>query len=101
MAYDLQVFLPANGKLVAASCNVRRVDGSKDLHCLEPWGRDGDAPDWITQSLSLIHISEPTRLGMISYAVFCLKKKKQTKKTQSTLVIIEKQHQKKQQKNTF
>src|SRR5665648_1169023 len=27
-------------------------------------------------ALSLIHISEPTRLGMISYAVFCLKKKK-------------------------
>src|SRR5659263_567985 len=25
--------------------------------------------------LSLIHISEPTRLGMISYAVFCWKKK--------------------------
>ena len=30
--------------------------------------------------LSLIHISEPTRLGMISYAVFCLKKKKQKQK---------------------
>ena len=29
----------------------------------------------LTLSLSLIHISEPTRLGMISYAVFCLKKK--------------------------
>eukprot|EP00825_Cyclidium_porcatum_P004520 TRINITY_DN12131_c0_g1_i1.p3 TRINITY_DN12131_c0_g1~~TRINITY_DN12131_c0_g1_i1.p3 ORF type:complete len:106 (+),score=8.35 TRINITY_DN12131_c0_g1_i1:93-410(+) len=29
------------------------------------------------QGLSLIHISEPTRLGMISYAVFCLKKKTQ------------------------
>src|SRR5450756_1618408 len=28
------------------------------------------------QDLSLIHISEPTRLGMISYAFFCLKKKK-------------------------
>src|SRR5450756_2855186 len=28
------------------------------------------------KALSLIHISEPTRLGMISYAVFCLKKKK-------------------------
>src|SRR5450756_2713278 len=27
------------------------------------------------EDLSLIHISEPTRLGMISYAVFCLKKK--------------------------
>ena len=29
-------------------------------------------------ALSLIHISEPTRLGMISYAVFCLKKKNKT-----------------------
>src|SRR5450756_1393210 len=27
----------------------------------------------IDEQLSLIHISEPTRLGMISYAVFCLK----------------------------
>ena len=27
-------------------------------------------------NLSLIHISEPTRLRRISYAVFCLKKKK-------------------------
>ena len=35
-------------------------------------------PLWggVVQRLSLIHISEPTRLGMISYAVFCLKKKK-------------------------
>src|SRR5450759_999749 len=32
--------------------------------------------------LSLIHISEPTRLGMISYAVFCLKKKKDIHKEQ-------------------
>ena len=29
------------------------------------------------QNLSLIHISEPTRRTPISYAVFCLKKKKQ------------------------
>ena len=35
---------------------------------------DSDA----AQPLSLIHISEPTRLGMISYAVFCLKKKTQS-----------------------
>src|SRR5660398_181897 len=33
---------------------------------------EGSAP-W---DLSLIHISEPTRLRRISYAVFCLKKKK-------------------------
>src|SRR5450756_2705099 len=31
--------------------------------------------DEVMYDLSLIHISEPTRLGMISYAVFCLKKK--------------------------
>src|SRR5674476_843795 len=31
------------------------------------------------EKLSLIHISEPTRQAEISYAVFCLKKKKQTK----------------------
>ena len=31
-------------------------------------------------SLSLIHISEPTRQAEISYAVFCLKKKKNTEK---------------------
>ena len=34
--------------------------------------------------LSLIHISEPTRLGMISYAVFCLKKKKIKNNSQAT-----------------
>src|SRR5450759_1287093 len=32
--------------------------------------RDG-SPRYGTIILSLIHISEPTRLGMISYAVFC------------------------------
>ena len=32
--------------------------------------------------LSLIHISEPTRQAEISYAVFCLKKKKQRNDTQ-------------------
>src|SRR5665647_1094413 len=31
------------------------------------------------QKLSLIHISEPTRRTPISYAVFCLKKKKKNK----------------------
>ena len=33
-----------------------------------------------TDSLSLIHISEPTRRRGISYAVFCLKKKKRKEK---------------------
>src|SRR5680860_1727348 len=33
------------------------------------------------KALSLIHISEPTRRTPISYAVFCLKKKKKRKNT--------------------
>src|SRR5665213_400749 len=37
-------------------------------------GRAGFVPS--SQALSLIHISEPTRQAEISYAVFCLKKKK-------------------------
>src|SRR5450759_6015287 len=50
---------------------------------LQQWMRERPAllrlPDrTLVQHLSLIHISEPTRLGMISYAVFCLKKKKKT-----------------------
>src|SRR5678816_1289758 len=40
------------------------------------------ALNYLIESLSLIHISEPTRLLSISYAVFCLKKKNnKTKKT--------------------
>src|SRR5678816_2247509 len=41
-------------------------------------GRGLITADWGTSenNLSLIHISEPTRLLSISYAVFCLKKKK-------------------------
>src|SRR5450756_2812767 len=51
--------------------------------------------------LSLIHISEPTRLGMISYAVFCLKKKKKKKnkknrqKTKKTTTQKKKKNKKK------
>src|SRR5450756_2606362 len=41
------------------------------IRCLE-WKRAAHRRE---ELLSLIHISEPTRLGMISYAVFCLKKK--------------------------
>jgi len=41
----------------------------------------GDTTDNIpgVKGLSLIHISEPTRLRRLTYAVFCLKKKTQTK----------------------
>src|SRR5678815_1265614 len=39
-------------------------------------GINTDVTGTLKQALSLIHISEPTRLLSISYAVFCLKKKK-------------------------
>ena len=40
--------------------------------------------------LSLIHISEPTRQAEISYAVFCLKKKKKTRKKKKKIKNIKK-----------
>src|SRR5450756_3071980 len=43
------------------------MDGRKRYRFTVAWGEERDTDD-----LSLIHISEPTRLGMISYAVFCL-----------------------------
>src|SRR5450756_2944417 len=51
---------------------VRPTSGSATIY-----GHDVRKESDTVRGLSLIHISEPTRLGMISYAVFCLKKKKQ------------------------
>ena len=45
----------------------------------------------LAHHLSLIHISEPTRLGMISYAVFCLKKKNKVhtnKKSKNAILVM-------------
>src|SRR5450756_3020662 len=57
-------------ELVLATKDVDSLIGGQQL--------DGDHGGHVVRNrtgLSLIHISEPTRLGMISYAVFCLKKK--------------------------
>src|SRR5428012_6257 len=61
---------------------------------------DRNRPTHLSLRLSLIHISEPTRLGMISYAVFCLKKKKNIKKKKNdinNIIIKKKSTQKLQQ----
>ena len=43
-------------------------------------GKNADVAIYVDRiELSLIHISEPTRLLSISYAVFCLKKKNKKK----------------------
>src|SRR5665648_1134014 len=55
------------------------TDVTDHLARIEGFNTRAENPtSWIEKvyTLSLIHISEPTRLGMISYAVFCLKKKK-------------------------
>ena len=53
---------------------------SASNYCGEAWARGGgrSGREQLPRGfgdLSLIHISEPTRLRRISYAVFCLKKK--------------------------
>src|SRR5450756_474053 len=55
---------PANRREVACSVGGDAVSKALALAC-------SGIPDVLVQQLSLIHISEPTRLGMISYAVFC------------------------------
>src|SRR5665254_14431 len=59
---------------------ITQSKASRHLRYLLNAGLVTDRRDavWV-HYLSLIHISEPTRLLSISYAVFCLKKKKRTK----------------------
>src|SRR5680860_1695691 len=52
--------------------SVSVSDGNKS----HPRGTIGPPGERVADALSLIHISEPTRRTPISYAVFCLKKKK-------------------------
>eukprot|EP00658_Telonema_sp_P-2_P025359 TRINITY_DN20210_c0_g1_i5.p1 TRINITY_DN20210_c0_g1~~TRINITY_DN20210_c0_g1_i5.p1 ORF type:complete len:114 (-),score=21.36 TRINITY_DN20210_c0_g1_i5:35-376(-) len=64
-----------------------------------PRFRQKYAGTWASSSLSLIHISEPTRLLSISYAVFCLKKKKKEKnKGQRKEKMVQKKKEKKERK---
>ena len=63
-------------KLVPAESGLYRL---RDEYVLEEAKMlPGGAPRFVItgEILSLIHISEPTRQAEISYAVFCLKKKK-------------------------
>src|SRR5665648_765297 len=53
-----------------AGADMLDIGGESTRPNAEPVGAEEEM-----KRLSLIHISEPTRLGMISYAVFCLKKK--------------------------
>src|SRR5450756_2784442 len=63
---------PEEGRLDAVVPSV--LGGSTTTSVAARPGVAGARPRVTFMRLSLIHISEPTRLGMISYAVFCLKK---------------------------
>src|SRR5678810_218735 len=70
----------ANGRQVST---VEGLEKEGKLHPLQEgfWEKHGlqcgyCTPGMLMTTLSLIHISEPTRQAEISYAVFCLKKKK-------------------------
>src|SRR5674536_387702 len=70
---------PDEARVVGRTLFLRTPDGlgrSELAAQLARTGADTTARNW---ALSLIHISEPTRLLSISYAVFCLKKKKKQK----------------------
>src|SRR5674536_307797 len=61
----------------------------RTIYDLVERAKDGSTAENL-KNLSLIHISEPTRLLSISYAVFCLKKKKkkQRKIKTSTYSVV-------------
>src|SRR5678816_453517 len=67
------------GKTSARTGVKESKPAASHLYCLRDTCRfyrskDGDCTFDAILELSLIHISEPTRLLRISYAVFCLKK---------------------------
>ena len=73
----------AHGYLNKMASNVATVySAGIETHGINPgaaatMAKDGiDITGHTSNNLSLIHISEPTRQAEISYAVFCLKKKK-------------------------
>src|SRR5678810_958751 len=74
---DKDVFIVNNTKVFPARMYGRKEKtGAKiEVFLLRELNRPNRLWDVIVD-LSLIHISEPTRQAEISYAVFCLKKKK-------------------------
>ena len=56
----------------AGKIAIVTMDNGQSYNVPNTWGVEA----FESLNLSLIHISEPTRLLSISYAVFCLKKKK-------------------------
>ena len=83
-----EIILASHGALAAGMADTARMIIGDDPHLSTLALLPGSHPDCLKRQieerlaagtadeLSLIHISEPTRQAEISYAVFCLKKKK-------------------------
>ena len=73
--------LPVDGNVITEEIATQYADIAHNLR-LTPQQAQGVSDYYkstvqqTSEGLSLIHISEPTRRTPISYAVFCLKKKK-------------------------
>ena len=72
-----------SGTKVSPPTNIQPSNVGNVSYVFEGWydaptggNKIGDTVEVPDNKLSLIHISEPTRRTPISYAVFCLKKKK-------------------------
>src|SRR5660397_255617 len=90
---DALALFSTRGRIWAPSGGSCSTDPGPDFSARRscPTCRSRRSPQPFTPALSLIHISEPTRLRRISYAVFCLKKKKTKKtKTKSTTLLKQK-----------
>ena len=80
MVEQLDLVLSENQTIVIADDIEVEVKDSKRKDKKKQLEQDDKERDVKDLELSLIHISEPTRLRRISYAVFCLKKKRKISK---------------------
>src|SRR5678815_1848221 len=69
-------YIPPRSAHCASRAWYRAASACPPSRCWATSPANPDRPTAFSVRLSLIHISEPTRLLSISYAVFCLKKKK-------------------------
>ena len=73
LTYAQNLLLPGT---TSAAVQFRVSEALNVLALFTPAAIPGLTLGCVLSNLSLIHISEPTRQAEISYAVFCLKKKK-------------------------
>ena len=76
---DSRIIFILYGDIVTISDIVETVKSAGKLAIVHLDLINGLSSKEVAVDLSLIHISEPTRQAEISYAVFCLKKKKTPK----------------------